>query len=92
VGGRKCKINLVPLPSSVSKVTVPPNDSVKRLTTAKPNPCPFDFVVNSGVNNLSLTSSGIPTPVSETVIIESFASLKACIERKYFYAHVFDYF
>ena len=45
-------MNLVPLPSWLSNVTVPPNASVIRLTTAKPNPCPLDFVVNNGVNNL----------------------------------------
>ncbi len=31
---------------------MPPEASVIRLTTAKPKPCPLDFVVNNGVNSL----------------------------------------
>ena len=31
-------MKVVPLPSWLSKVTVPPKDSVIRLITAKPNP------------------------------------------------------
>jgi hypothetical protein len=36
--------------------------SVKRLTTAKPKPCPLALVVKSGVNSLDLTSSEIHQP------------------------------
>lgn len=72
-------MKVVPLPSWLSKETVPPNASVICLTTAKPNPCPFALVVNNGANSLSFTSSAIPTPVSSTVIIKPFASLHACI-------------
>lgn len=73
-------MKVVPLPSWLSKATVPPSDLVMRLTTAKPNPCPLDFVVNKGVNSLSFASLGMPTPVSATVMTESFASLKASME------------
>ena len=45
-------MKVVPFPSVLSKVTVPPNPSVIRLTTGKPKPCPLDFVVNKGVNSL----------------------------------------
>ena len=72
-------MKVVPLPSWLSKVTVPPNDSVMRLTTGKPKPCPFDFVVNISVNILSWTFLGIPTPVSATDMTVSFASLCASI-------------
>ena len=61
-------MNLVPAPISLSKVTVPPIASVMRLTTAKPKPCPLDFVVNNGVKSLGLASSGIPIPVSWTEV------------------------
>jgi len=37
-GEGKRTVNLVPLPTSLSNDTVPPNASVIRLTTAKPNP------------------------------------------------------
>ena len=49
----KQMINFVPLPTTLSKVTVPPKASVMRLTTAKPKPCPFDLVVKSGVNKFA---------------------------------------
>lgn len=75
----KRTVNVVPMPSWLSKVTVPPNASVIRFITAKPNPWPFDLVVNIGVNNLSLTFSDMPTPVSLTVNMKSFSSLKDCI-------------
>ena len=57
-------MNFVPLPGSLSNSIVPFNASTSRLTTAKPKPCPLDFVVNSGVNIFALTSSGMPSPVS----------------------------
>ena len=62
-------VNLVPLPVSLSKVTVPFNASVMRLTTDSPKPWPFDFVVKSGWNSFVFASSGMPTPVSWTVIV-----------------------
>jgi hypothetical protein len=34
----KWTMKVVPLPSSLLKLTVPPSDSVIRLTTGKPNP------------------------------------------------------
>ena len=58
-------MNVVPLPSWLSNVTVLPSASVSRLTTAKPKPCPLDFVVNNGWNNFALALSGVPEPVSE---------------------------
>ena len=61
-------VNFAPFPFSLSKVTVPPIDSVNLLITGKPKPCPLDFVVNKGVKILSLTSSEMPTPVSATLI------------------------
>jgi len=48
----KRKVNLVPLPSWLSKVTVPPKAYVIRLTTGKPKPWPLDLVVNIIVNIL----------------------------------------
>jgi hypothetical protein len=36
-GGKRI-VNVVPFPSWLSKETVPPNDSVIRLITAKPKP------------------------------------------------------
>ena len=68
-------MKVVPLPSLLSKETVPPKASAMRLTTANPNPWPLDFVVNIGVNSLPLTASGMPTPVSFTVITVSSVSL-----------------
>ena len=47
-------MKVVPFPSSLSNVTVPSNASVIRLTTAKPNPWPFDFVVNHRREKLRL--------------------------------------
>ena len=47
-------MNFVPLPSWLSKVTVPPNASVMHLITGKPKPSPFALIVNIGVNNLLL--------------------------------------
>jgi hypothetical protein len=38
LGGKKRKINFVPLPFSLSKLIVPFIDSVTRFTTAKPKP------------------------------------------------------
>ena len=73
-------MNVAPLPSWLSRVTVPSNASVMRLTTAKPKPCPFDFVVKSGVKSLGLTSSGMPTPVSLTVMTMLSVSRWAFIE------------
>ncbi len=70
-------MNVVPFPSWLSKVTVPANASVIRLTTGKPNPWPFALVVNIGVNNLFFSSSGTPTPVSWTFITMSLSSLSA---------------
>jgi hypothetical protein len=61
-------MNFVPLPSSLSNVIVPFNALVILLATAKPKPCPLAFVVNIGSKSLDLTSSGMPTPVSETVM------------------------
>ena len=68
-------MKVVPMPSLLSKVAVPPNDSVMRLITGKPNPWPLAFVVNIGTNNLLFIPSGIPTPVSLTVMMTSFSSL-----------------
>src|SRR4030067_608647 len=48
--------------------------------TAKPNPCPLDFVVNKGVKSLGFISSDMPTPVSSTVMTTSFASRLAFID------------
>ncbi len=67
---------VVPLPSSLSNVMVPPCASVSRLTTARPNPCPFDFVVNNGVNSFSFTSFGMSVPESLTVITVSLGHSK----------------
>jgi hypothetical protein len=67
-------VNFVPLPFALSKVTFPPSNSVSRLTTASPKPCPLAFVVNSGLKILSLTSSGMPLPVSSIVMIAFCAS------------------
>jgi hypothetical protein len=39
---------LGPLPTLLSKVIVPPWASTKRLTAAKPKPCPLGLVVMSG--------------------------------------------
>ena len=64
-------MKVVLLPSWLSKVTVPPNASVNRLTAAKPNPCPVFFVVNKSVNNLSFASSAMPLPLSLTAMIWS---------------------
>ncbi len=75
LGGRRTK-NVVPLPSSLSNVMVPPCASVSRLTTARPNPCPFDFVVNNGVNSFSFTSFGMSVPESLTVITVSLGHSK----------------
>ena len=61
-------MNVVPFPSSLSKVIVPPRASVNRLTTASPKPWPLDLVVNRGENSLGFASSGMPTPVSDTAI------------------------
>ena len=72
-------MKVVTLPSSLSKETLPPNDSVMRLITANLKPWPLDLVVNIGVNNFPFRASGLPTPVSLTVKIVSLASLKASI-------------
>ena len=62
-------LNLVPFPTSLSNETVPPSPSVNRLTTDKPNPWPLDLVVIRGVNSLLRTFSGMPSPVSSTVMV-----------------------
>jgi len=62
-------VNVVPFPCWLSNVTVPSSASINRFTTAKPKPCPLALVVNNGVKSLALTSSGIPSPVSVTVMI-----------------------
>ena len=61
-------MKVVPLPFSLLKLIFPPCVSTRRLTTAKPKPCPLDFVVNSGVKSLLFTSSGMPSPVSSTLM------------------------
>ena len=62
-------MNFVPLPASVSKVTLPPIASVNLLTVANPNPCPLAFVVINGVNILLFTFSGMPSLVSCTLMV-----------------------
>ncbi len=52
----------------LSKVISPPWTSTKRLTTARPKPCPFALVVNKGWKILGLTASGMPVPVSVTLM------------------------
>ncbi len=44
----KLTVNLVPLPSWLSKLIVPPKASVMRLITTNPKPWPLALVVNSG--------------------------------------------
>ena len=39
-----------------------------RLTTGKPKPCPLDLVVKRGVKSLGRIFSGIPVPVSWTLM------------------------
>jgi hypothetical protein len=68
-GGGQLTVNVFPLSTSFSKLTVPPKASDKRLTTANLKPCTFDLVVKVGVNKLALISSGIPVPVSPTDVI-----------------------
>ena len=70
---------VVPLFSSLSKVTVPPKASFIRFITTKPRPWPIALVVNMGVNILAFALSGMPTPVSLTVMTTSFDSSKTCI-------------
>ena len=72
-------MKVVPLPSWLSNDTVPPNASVIRFTTGKPKPWPLALVVNIGVNILLFIASGMPMPVSFTVITTSSTSLHACI-------------
>ena len=62
------RVNFEPFPFSLSKVRSPPIAFASRLLTAKPKPCPLDFVVNNGWKMLGLMSSGIPSPVSLTLI------------------------
>jgi hypothetical protein len=61
-------MNLVPLFASLSKLIVPPWASMTLLHTASPKPWPWVYVVNSGVKILGFNSSGMPTPVSSTII------------------------
>ena len=64
----KVNLNCVPSPNLLSKVIVPPCASTKRLTTANPKPCPLDLVVMRGWKIFGFISSGMPTPVSITVM------------------------
>lgn len=64
-------MNVVPFPTSLTKVISPLWASTRRLQTASPNPCPFDLVVTNGVKSFGLTSSGMPIPVSSTVMKQS---------------------
>ncbi len=63
------RVKDVPSLFSLSKVISPPWISTKRLTTANPKPCPFALVVNKGWKILGLTASGMPVPVSVTLMM-----------------------
>jgi hypothetical protein len=71
------RANLVPFPFSLSKVMSPPIAFASRLLAAKPKPWPSDLVVNSGWKMLGLTSSGMPSPVSSTVMMQSPSCFRA---------------
>ena len=61
-------MNFVPFPIWLSNFIVPFRASTRRFTTTRPSPWPFALVVIMGENSLGFISSGIPIPVSSTVI------------------------
>src|SRR5450755_3565534 len=66
--------NVVPLPHSVSKRSVPPclfTMTLRAIARPCPVPLPTSLVVKKGSKILSRADSGIPVPVSEIVISTS---------------------
>ena len=61
---------LLPLPFLVSNQILPLWSKMILSTIDKPNPvpCPVGFVVKKGLNILSITSWGIPVPLSRILI------------------------
>jgi len=55
-------VNFAPFPFLLSKVKSPPMAFASRLLAAKPNPCPLDLVMNSGLKILGLISSDMLSP------------------------------
>ena len=76
-----CMVNVVPFPSWLSNVIEPLSASTRRLTTANPKPWPLALVVTSGVKSLGLISSGMPLPVSDTVMTALLSFLYAVNSR-----------